>query len=130
MMMLRRMPALFLAGSLVLAIGCDDDGGDEGDTGAGSGGEDRAASILGLEGDAATGATLFTSSGCSNDSCHGADGVSGPASPSLDTSVLASDDAQIVNTFLNGKGGMPAQSSLDDQQLADLLAYVSDTFGS
>ncbi len=49
--------------------------------------------------------------------------------PSLDTSVPASDDPQIVNTFLNGKGGMPPQGSLDDQALADLLAYVSDNFG-
>ncbi|MBV1857672.1 MAG: cytochrome c [Nannocystaceae bacterium] len=121
------MPALFLAGSLAFAIGCD--GGDEDDTGGGSGGEDRAATILALSGDAAAGATLFTSSGCSIDACHGADGLAGMASPSLDTSVPASDDAQIVNTFLNGKGGMPQQSNLADQQLADLLAYVSDTFG-
>ncbi|MGH1348111.1 MAG: c-type cytochrome [Nannocystales bacterium] len=121
------MPALFLAGSLALAVGCD--GGDEDDTGGGTGGDDRSATILGLEGDATAGATLFTSSGCSNDACHGADGVSGMAMPSLDTSVMASDDSQIVNTFLNGKGTMPPQSGLSDQALADLLAYVSDTFG-
>ncbi len=121
------MPALFLAGSLALAFGCD--GGDEDDTGGGTGGDDRAATILALNGDAASGATLFTSRGCSIDTCHGADGLSGMAMPSLDTSVMASEDAQIVNTFLNGKGGMPPQSSLSDQELADLLAYVSDTFG-
>ena len=126
-MMLRRMPALFLAGSLALSVGCD--GGDEDDTGGDSGGEDRAATILGLSGDASSGAALFTSSGCSNDACHGADGLSGMASPTLDVSVPASDDPQIVNTFLNGKGGMPPQGNLDDQALADLLAYVSDTFG-
>lgn len=128
MMMLRRMPALFLAGSLALAVGCDDGGGD-GDTGGESGGADRSAAILALDGDAAAGATLFTSSGCSNDACHGANGISGMANPPLNTSVMASDDPQIVNTFLNGKGGMPPQSSLGDQELADLLAYVSDTFG-
>lgn len=128
MMMLRRMPALFLAGSLALAIGCDDGGGDD-DTGGESGGADRSATILGLEGDAAAGGTLFTSSGCSNDACHGADGMSGMASPALNTSVPNADDAQIVSTLLNGKGSMPPQSSLADQQLADLLAYVSDTFG-
>lgn len=121
------MPALFLAGSLVLAMGCDD--GDQDDTGGGSGGEDRAAAIFALDGDAASGATLFTSSGCSSEACHGPDGLSGMATPGLDTSVAASDDPQIVNSFLNGRGGMPPQGSLDDQQLADLLAYVSDTFG-
>ena len=43
--------------------------------------------------------------------------------------VPASDDAMIVNTFLNGKGSMPAQSALSDQELADVLAYVNANFG-
>ncbi len=128
MMMLRKMPALFLAGSLALATGCDD-GGDDGDGGGGTGGDDRAATILGLTGDASSGEQLFGSSGCANMACHGADGTSGSAMPSLDTSVPNTDDATIVDTFLNGKGSMPAQAGLSDQQLADLLAYVSDTFG-
>lgn len=51
------------------------------------------------------------------------------ASPTLDTSVPSASDMQLVNSLLNGKGSMPAQSNLTDQQLADILAYVTDTFG-
>ncbi len=128
MTIFRTMPALFLAGSLVLASACDDGRSDE-DTGGESGGQDRAATILGLTGDAAAGQAIFSARDCSSAGCHGTDGLSGSATPSLDVSVPASTDPQIVNTFLNGKGGMPAQASLSDQELADLLAYVSDTFG-
>lgn len=127
MMMLRKMPALLFVGSLVLATGCDgeeDDGGD-----GGTGGGDRAATILGLEGDASAGATLFSSGACATPACHGPDGMSGMASPTLDTSVPSASDMQLVNSLLNGKGSMPAQSNLTDQQLADILAYVTDTFG-
>ncbi len=124
MTMLRSFSALLFVGAL--AGGCDDGGGD-GDSGD-SGGEDRASAILAIEGDASAGATVFTSAGCSIESCHGADGLSGAASPSLDMSVPNADDAQIVNTLLNGKGSMPSHANLTDQQLADVLAYVS-TFG-
>lgn len=94
-----------------------------------TGGQDRAAIILGLDGDATSGASLFMTSGCNIMGCHGDDGLSGSASPSLDMSVPAATEAQLVDTFLNGKGGMPAQSYLEDQDLADLLAYVTETFG-
>ncbi len=127
MTMLRSFSALLLVGAL--AGGCDDSEGDGGGSG-GSGGDDRASVILGLDGDAAAGAMVFTgASGCSNDACHGADGTSGMAMPSLDVSVPMADDAQIVTTFLEGRGSMPAFAQLSDQELADLLAYVSDTFG-
>jgi|GEM_PF-1245817 len=128
MMMLRKIPALLLAGSLALATGCDD-GGDDGGGDGGSGGDDRAATILGLTGDAAAGGQLFAGGSCATDACHGADGISGSAMPSLEMSVPDTDDATIVDSLLNGKGGMPSQASLSDQQLADVLAYVSDTFG-
>ncbi len=128
--MLRSISALFLTAALGLATGCDDGGDDGGDSGGGSGGEDRAAAILAIEGDAAAGQTVFEGNACSIDACHGADGVSGMASPSLDASVPNASDMQIVTTFLNGKGSMPAQAQLSDQQLADVLAYVSNTFGS
>ena len=128
MMMLRKMPALLFAGSLVLATGCDGDD-DDGGGGDGTGGSDRAATILGLNGDAASGEALFSAGACATPACHGADGVSGSATPSLGDSVPNASDEQIVNTFLNGKGSMPPQSNLSDQELADLLAYVSNTFG-
>ena len=121
------MPALFLAGSLALATGCD--GGGSGSGSGGTGGNDRASAILGLAGDAAAGQTLFMSSTCGTASCHGSDGMSGAATPALSMSVPNASDEQIVSTFLNGKGSMPTQSNLSDQQLADLLAYVTDAFG-
>ncbi|MCR9162197.1 MAG: c-type cytochrome [Nannocystaceae bacterium] len=127
MMMLRKMPALLFAGSLAFAAGCD---GEEDDGGAGgTDGEDRAATILSLEGDASAGAMVFSAGACATAGCHGPDGVSGMASPSLDASVPSATDTQIVNSLLNGKGSMPAQSNLSDQELADVLAYVTDTFG-
>lgn len=123
-----RTAALLLVGSLTFATGCDDSDGED-DSGGGSGGDDRASVILGLNGNASNGQTLFSGGTCANAACHGPDGTSGMATPTLDTSVPNLSDAEIVNTFLNGKGGMPPQSQLSDQELADLLAYVSDTFG-
>lgn len=128
-MMLRKMPALLFAGALALATGCDGDD-DDGGADGGTGGEDRAATILGLSGDAASGQSLFSAGACATPACHGADGVSGSATPSLGDSIPMTSDEQIVNTLLNGKGSMPPQSNMSDQELADLLAYVSDTFGS
>lgn len=127
--MLRRFSTLFLTAALGVAGGCDDGGDDGGDSGGGTGGEDRAAAILAIEGDAAAGQMVFQGNSCSVDACHGADGVSGMSMPSLDVSVPNASDAQIVTTFLNGKGSMPPQAQLSDQQLADVLAYVSNTFG-
>lgn len=117
---------MLLVGSLALGTGCDDGG--DGDGGGESGGDDRGSAILALDGDASAGQSLFAAEACSNMACHGADGTSGSATPSLDTAVSNASDAQIVNSFLNGKGSMPPQASYSDQQLADLLAYVS-TFG-
>lgn len=126
MTMLRMMPALFLAGSLALATGCDGGGEDGGD--GGSGGDDRASVILGLDGDAAAGANVFSTAGCNIEACHGADGETGSA-PSLSSLVSAAMDDRLVDSLLNGRGSMPAQSSLSDQQLADVLAYLNEDFG-
>ncbi len=123
-MMLRKMPAVLLASALTI-VGCDDD--DDGGGDGGTGGDDRSATILGLEGDNGAGMTVFSGS-CSAESCHGADGVSGMA-PSLAGTVPNLSDAQIVSVLLNGKGTMPTQAGLSDQQLADVVAYVGTTFG-
>ncbi len=78
----------------------------------------------GLVGDAAAGATLFTNN-CSF--CHGADGGGG-SGPSLIDLVPTLEDADITGTITEGQGNMPA-IDLDDQELADVLAYLRDTFG-
>jgi len=92
---------------------------------------DRASDILSLEGDAANGEQIFNdpSNLCASAGCHGADGVSGAATPTLEENLMSSTDMDIVETFLNGKGSMPTQAARTDQELADLLAYVTATFG-
>ncbi len=82
--------------------------------------------ILGLTGDATAGEMVFSDNACSVVGCHGPDGtVDNPLGPL----VMAASDEQIVDTFLNGKGSMPAQSSLSDQELADVLAWLNANFG-
>ncbi len=87
--------------------------GDKGDTGA-----DRAADILALTGDSASGETLFTSN-CSG--CHGADGAGSGSFPSL---IGITADEENVNIVLDGDGSMPSFSSLADQDIADIFAFI------
>ena len=77
----------------------------------------RIAAILELEGDASTGAGLF-SSNCST--CHGADagGSNGPSIAGLPQDV-------IVEATLSGPGPMPNFSDLENQELADISTFVS-----
>jgi cytochrome c551 len=111
----------------VLALGaCDDDEDDGG--GSGTDGGDRTAAILGLDGNASAGQSVFANNLCSNAICHGTDGTNGDA-PSLAEQVAAGSDQQLVTSLLNGKGDMPTQGALSDQELADVLAWLNETFG-
>jgi mono/diheme cytochrome c family protein len=79
-----------------------------------------------ITGDAAAGADVYAANCVS---CHGAngEGVSGPA---MTEEVPEYDDAQLEDIIVNGTdGGMPAFGSLSDQDLADLVAYLRETFG-
>lgn len=88
-------------------------GGDE----AAGGGDDGAA---GGDGDAQAGSQLFADN-C--ETCHGPEGAGG-AGPPLDG---ASDAQAVEEQIRNGGGGMPAfEGQLDDQQIADLVAYVTE----
>ena len=60
--------------------------------------------------------------------CHGLDGMDTDNTPSLFERVPGLDDSELVMTLLQGKGDMPAWDYLSDQELADLLAYLSNTF--
>ena len=77
---------------------------------------DRVTAIESLEGDTASGSTLF-SGNCA--SCHGASGqgISGPSLTNVDETVL-------IDAMLSGPDAMPSFSGLTDQQLADLTAFV------
>jgi mono/diheme cytochrome c family protein len=116
-----------LLGALLVAAACDSGDGD-GD-GDGDGGGSRTDTILGLSGDTTAGQTVFTGN-CGVAACHGADGNT-PGSTStaqLAMVVPLLDDTTIVETIILGTGSMPAQSTLSDQQVADVLAYVTATF--
>jgi cytochrome c553 len=83
----------------------------------------------GLEGDPVAGKAVFTgTAGCG--ACHTlADaGTSGTVGPNLDDSKPSYDLA--VDRVTNGRGVMPPfQSTLTEQQIADVSAYVSSVAG-
>ncbi|MBK8239000.1 MAG: c-type cytochrome [Deltaproteobacteria bacterium] len=88
----------------------------------------RVQAIVALPRDAAAGATTFAQR-CAR--CHGADGDGSGFAPSLFERLPRFDDEAIVQTLLQGKGGMPAWGeTLDDHQLADLLGSLRDRFGA
>jgi mono/diheme cytochrome c family protein len=75
------------------------------------------------EGDAAAGADVFSSAGCG--SCHVlADaGASGTVGPNLDDVQPSAEAA--YEQILHGGGGMPPyEGQLEEQQIADVTAYV------
>ena len=83
-------------------------------------GDARVDTILALSGDAANGGAVFADN-CA--SCHGADGNGG-----TEEGVVGEDDeAEVVETVLNGKETMPSfADALSDQDIADLLAWLAE----
>lgn len=129
---MRRLPLLALALLLALllaACGASDDQDTSPETVQGEtptaetedGGD-------GGEGDAEAGATLFDEQGCG--SCHvlaDADST-GTTGPNLDEAQPSFDAA--FQQIQNGGGVMPAYGEqLDEEQIADLAAYVSERAG-
>ncbi|MEQ1503937.1 MAG: cytochrome c [Myxococcota bacterium] len=107
---------------MILAVGL---------VGCGDGAGDRTDAILALTGDAAKGETVYADN-CAV--CHAASGLgeNDPTSPGTgeDLTEAASEvgeDAEIISYILEGAGDMTAFGDiLDDQQVADLLAYMHD----
>ena len=83
-----------------------------------------------VEGDPVAGKEVFLgASACGG--CHTlADaGASGTVGPNLDEAMP--DNELVVDRVTNGQGGMPSFSStLTEQQIADVAAYVSSVAGS
>jgi mono/diheme cytochrome c family protein len=80
------------------------------------------------EGDAAAGKEVFASAGCG--SCHTlADaGSAGSVGPNLDDRKPSAE--QVADIVANGRGVMPSfGDQLDEQQIADVAAYVSSVAG-
>jgi mono/diheme cytochrome c family protein len=89
---------------------------------------DTGASGAGPEGDPAAGKEVFASAGCA--SCHTLSdaGATGTVGPNLDESSISAADA--FETIKNGRAGMPPfGGQLDDQQIADVAAYVVQARG-
>ena len=98
--------------SLAFLVACA--GGDKDDTGGGDNGG----------GDATAGAEVYTTS-CSG--CHGPNGNDGSAAD-LTAEVPEKTDEELTTIITEGYGSM-GPVTLDDTQLADLLAYLRATFG-
>src|SRR5688500_3436239 len=90
----------------------------------------RTEGVLALTGEAAGGMMVF-STVCGTAACHGADGNTPGTAETKKLGEVAPgmSDREIVNTVLKGDGPMPPQTQLTDQEIADVLAYVRDTFG-
>ena len=79
-------------------------------------------------GDAAAGEAVFAEAGC--DGCHTleAAGASGNVGPNLDESKP--DAALVEQRVRNGAGAMPSfEDQLDDQEIADVTAFVVESTG-
>ncbi len=88
----------------------------------------RVEAILTRPADLFSGAQVFADA-CGESYCHGPDGVTGPGAQ-LPEEIPEYDDAELACVLLIGPGEMPSLASLSDEDLADAIAYVRQTFGS
>lgn len=92
---------------------------------------ERVANISKLTGNATAGKTVYekaASPTCA--SCHQADGKGDKSRsyPSLVEPAANDPVSELATNVLNGKGVMPKQTDLTDQQIADVIAYMKATF--
>ncbi len=98
----------------------------------GSDGGDRATSIEGLTGDVAAGETVYADN-CAV--CHLEDGTGDSnGGQGVDLVQLLIDEPNgehdFIGTIITGEGEMTAfGDALEDQQIADVMAYMHDAFG-
>jgi mono/diheme cytochrome c family protein len=120
--------ALVVCGGLGIAA-C---GGDDETTSGGSCGATEAAAITSKTGAVATGTSGYASAGCADaTSCHGPSGNDGNANAGdLPSLVPTLTDDQIATAIRCGKGSMAplSTSAVSDQQAADIIAYLRQTF--
>lgn len=75
--------------------------------------------------DATAGAQVFADT-CAG--CHGANGE-GASGPAMSEAAAGKTEADVEDVVRNGSGDMPAQSQLSDPEMADVAAYVVETWG-
>ena len=127
-MLLRTLVFLVSVVLIIPACGSDTDSGTDtgADTGTDTGG-DTGADIASLTGDATAGADVYAGS-CAF--CHTESGGENGTTPALTARVPGLSKEDIINAIENGIGSMPGfGSTLEDQQIADVTAYVQATFG-
>lgn len=96
------------------------------------GGGDRATTIADLTGDVTAGETVYADN-CAV--CHLEDGTGETnGGQGIDLVQLFIDepngDLDFIGTILNGEGAMtPFGDALEDQEIADVMAYMHDAFG-
>lgn len=108
--------------ALTLLAGCDDF---VLNTTSGDGSGNRSDAILALTGDPTTGEGVFDDHCVA---CHDKAGVADQVGPALDGVVPGAEDAALVSIILDGKDSMPAQNIADDQDVADLLSWMRQTW--
>jgi mono/diheme cytochrome c family protein len=112
-----RLPLL----CLVLLTACDDYVLQRGS----GGGTDRIDTILGLTGDAGAGDAAFTGKCLA---CHDKAGEADKVGPALGPLVPTLADDELVGVMVDGSGSMPP-ANVDDQDAADILAWLRQQFG-
>jgi len=87
--------------------------------------EERAALVTELSSDATSGEKTFNAN-CTT--CHGSDGSGSGSAPSLFDRVPTLSDQKLVERLILGKSPMPSWAFFTDQELADLRAFLRQTF--
>jgi mono/diheme cytochrome c family protein len=105
----------------LLALACADESTAPGGT--------RVDTILALTGDAAAGETAFPSACGLGGGCHNADGTGTAMAADLTLETADVTDEFIVSAMVNGYESMISQKHLDDQKMADILAYMRREWG-
>jgi mono/diheme cytochrome c family protein len=82
---------------------------------------------LTLPGDVTAGETVFVDN-CS--SCHNINGDAGPIGSSMAAWVPMHEPADALEVLREGRAPMPSFNSLSDQELANVLAWLFETFGA
>ncbi|MBV72389.1 MAG: hypothetical protein CMH52_13780 [Myxococcales bacterium] len=86
----------------------------------------RILDISDRQSDIEAGSTIFETY-CT--ACHGSDGNGTTDGPNLETRNVIRTKQDLIGVLLDGRGNMPSWDGLDDQELADLVAFLQATFG-
>ncbi|MEN9799981.1 MAG: Cytochrome oxidase, cbb3-type, subunit [Pseudomonadota bacterium] len=123
-----RLSRLVLVSTLALA-GCGGTDTPGTDAGTDAGAQTRTQQIAALTGSVTAGGNSFANRGCA--ACHGANGAGTGSGVALQAPLKDESKEEIIGVLLNGVSGtsMSSYAGLEDQELADLYAYMKAEFG-